>query len=62
MIYPVDLHAHTVASTHAYSTVREYFTEAAEKGITLFAITNHGPEMADGRIRGIFPICRFCRA
>ncbi len=48
MIYPVDLHAHTVASTHAYSTVREYFTEAAEKGITLFAITDHGPEMADG--------------
>lgn len=30
-MYPVDLHAHTVASTHAYSTVSDYFAQAAEK-------------------------------
>lgn len=46
-IYPVDIHAHTVASTHAYSTIMDYFTVAKQKGIKLFAITDHGPEMAD---------------
>lgn len=46
-MYPVDLHAHTVASTHAYSTVSDYFAQAAEKGMKLFAITDHGPDMAD---------------
>ncbi|WP_163284891.1 PHP domain-containing protein, partial [Enterobacter hormaechei] len=43
-MYQVDLHAHTIASTHAYSTVNEYFSEAARRGIKLFAITDHGPE------------------
>lgn len=47
MPYPVDLHMHTVASTHAYSTLHDYIDEAAEKGIKLFAITDHGPDMAD---------------
>ncbi|MEQ4923650.1 phosphatase [Proteus hauseri] len=46
-MYPVDLHAHTIASTHAYSTVSEYFQQAKKKGIKLFAITDHGPDMAD---------------
>ncbi len=47
IMYQVDLHAHTIASTHAYSTVSEYFTEAASRGVKLFAITDHGPEMQD---------------
>ncbi|PVZ85056.1 phosphatase [Serratia sp. S1B] len=46
-MYPVDLHMHTVASTHAYSTLSDYITEAKRKGIKLFAITDHGPDMAD---------------
>ncbi|ENR5393112.1 phosphatase [Providencia rettgeri] len=46
-MYQVDLHAHTIASTHAYSTVSEYFAEAASRGVKLFAITDHGPEMQD---------------
>ena len=46
-MYPVDLHMHTVASTHAYSTLHDYIAEAKQKGITLFAITDHGPDMAD---------------
>lgn len=46
-MYPVDLHAHTIASTHAYSTVSEYFQQAKKKGIKLFAITDHGPDMDD---------------
>lgn len=42
-MYPVDLHMHTVASTHAYSTLSDYIAEAKRKGIKLFAITDHGP-------------------
>jgi len=43
----VDTHAHTVASTHAYSTVHEYFQQAKIKGLQMFSITDHGPEMPD---------------
>lgn len=46
-MYPVDLHMHTVASTHAYSTIHDYVQQAAQKGMTLFAITDHGPDMVD---------------
>lgn len=46
-MYPVDLHMHTVASTHAYSTLHDYIAEAKQKHIRLFAITDHGPDMAD---------------
>jgi putative hydrolase len=47
MKFVVDVHAHTIASTHAYSTVHDYFSVAKAKGIKLFAITDHGPDMAD---------------
>lgn len=46
-MYPVDLHMHTVASTHAYSTLHDYIAIAKAKGLKLFAITDHGPDMAD---------------
>ncbi|MDW9427722.1 PHP domain-containing protein, partial [Yersinia enterocolitica] len=46
-MYPVDLHMHTIASTHAYSTLHDYIAEAKLKNIKLFAITDHGPDMAD---------------
>ena len=44
MRYQVDTHAHTLASTHAYSTIHDYIAEAKRKGIIIFAITDHGPE------------------
>ncbi len=47
MHYPVDTHSHTIASTHAYSTLHDYLAEAKRKGIRLFANTDHGPAMAD---------------
>lgn len=47
MKFLVDVHAHTIASTHAYSTIHDYLSVAKEKGIKLFAITDHGPDMAD---------------
>lgn len=43
-----DLHTHTIASGHAYSTVDEMAKSASEKGIKLIAITNHGPKMPGG--------------
>lgn len=46
-MYPVDLHMHTLASTHAYSTIHDYIAAAARKHIRLIAITDHGPEMVD---------------
>ncbi|MEI2264083.1 phosphatase [Erwinia sp. CGal63] len=46
-MYPVDLHMHTVASTHAYSTLRDYTQQAQTCGVKLLAITDHGPDMAD---------------
>ena len=47
MKYQVDTHTHTVASTHAYSTIHDYLPIAKAKGIKLFATTDHGPDMAD---------------
>lgn len=46
-MYPVDLHMHTLASTHAYSTVHDYIAQAVRKNLQLIAITDHGPEMVD---------------
>ncbi|MFW6022557.1 MAG: phosphatase [Halanaerobiaceae bacterium] len=43
-----DLHMHTIASGHAYSTITEMAKAAAEKGIKMIAITNHGPLMPGG--------------
>lgn len=56
-MYPVDLHMHTVASTHAYSTLSDYIAEAKRKGIKLFAITDHGPDMMMRRTTGILLTC-----
>lgn len=41
----IDTHTHTLASGHAYSTVREMVKEAKEKGLKGLAITEHAPEM-----------------
>ena len=43
----VDTHSHTIASTHAYSTVHDYFDQAKLKGMQMFSLTDHGPEMPD---------------
>ncbi len=42
-----DTHSHTIASTHAYSTVHDYFRDAKLNGLQLFSITDHAPEMPD---------------
>jgi len=41
----IDTHTHTLASGHAYNTVREMVKAAQEKGLKAIAITEHAPEM-----------------
>lgn len=48
MKYVADLHVHTVASGHAFSTVLENAQAAKEQGLELIAITDHGPAMVGG--------------
>lgn len=45
MDYLIDLHAHTIVSGHAYSTIEEYAAKAAKKGLKLIGITDHAPSM-----------------
>lgn len=45
MKYILDSHTHTVASGHAYSTVHEMAKTAADKGLLLLGITEHGIAM-----------------
>lgn len=40
-----DMHTHTVASTHAYSTLQEMVHAAAQKSLFAMAVTDHGPAM-----------------
>jgi putative hydrolase len=48
MVFEADLHVHTVASNHAYSTVAEIASVAALKGLKMIAVTDHGPAMPGG--------------
>ena len=43
-----DLHVHTVASGHAFSTINEVAREAAAKGLRAVGMTDHGPALPGG--------------
>lgn len=45
MRFVADLHIHTIASGHGYSTVLEIARAAADKGLAMIALTDHGPAM-----------------
>lgn len=45
MEYILDLHTHTIASGHAYSTISEMARAAADRGIKLLGITEHAMTM-----------------
>lgn len=45
MEYVLDMHTHTLASGHAYSTIREMTAMAKQKGLKLLGITEHAPKM-----------------
>jgi len=51
----LDVHMHTIASGHAYSTVREMITQAKERQLSIVGISEHGPAM-----RGSCPPIYFC--
>ena len=40
-----DTHAHTLASGHAYSTIKEMASAAKLRGLKALALTEHAPEM-----------------
>lgn len=41
----LDVHTHTVASGHAYSTIQEMTRAAADKHLQILGITEHGPHI-----------------
>lgn len=41
----MDLHTHSIASGHAYSTVQEMAAAAAAAGLRILGITEHGPRI-----------------
>lgn len=45
MKYVLDTHTHTVASGHAYNTIKEMVEEATNRGLEAIAITDHAPKM-----------------
>ena len=41
----LDCHTHSFASGHAYNTMTEMIQAAADKGLKLYALTEHAPAM-----------------
>lgn len=54
-----DLHTHTLASGHAYSTVNELALAASQIGLQGLALTDHGPSLPGGPHRYHFCAMRF---
>src|SRR5665647_2129 len=63
MTYPhlheVDLHTHTIASGHAFSTISEIASVAAAKGLRGIGTTDHGPALPGGPHAYHFHALRF---
>lgn len=47
MLIEADLHCHSLASSHAYSTVDEMAAAAHKAGLRAFALTDHATDMPD---------------
>ena len=41
----IDVHTHSIASGHAYSTLVEMVSEAQDRGLKIFGITEHTPAL-----------------
>ncbi|MCC8113793.1 MAG: phosphatase [Bacteroidales bacterium] len=41
----LDVHTHTIVSGHAYSSMQEMVMAAAERGLEMLGITEHGPSI-----------------
>lgn len=44
----IDLHTHTIASGHGYSTLSENITMAKERGLEILGLSEHAPTMPGG--------------
>ncbi len=49
-----DLHCHTIASVHAYNTLRDNINAAKRLGLSALAITDHGIGCPDGPLLSYF--------
>ena len=49
MRFEADTHSHTLASGHAYSTIKEMAAAAEAKGLKALALTEHASENAGER-------------
>jgi len=45
-MFELDMHTHTVASGHAYSTIIENARVAKEKGLKLLGVSDHAPSLS----------------
>lgn len=54
MEFLLDSHTHTIASGHAYSTILENARVAADRGLQLLCITDHGPAMSGSACQSYF--------
>ncbi|MEG1656008.1 MAG: phosphatase [Christensenellaceae bacterium] len=59
MKFLVDTHTHTIASGHAYSTVRENAQEAFKIGMEGFVCADHGPTVQGGAPEFILSAIQF---
>lgn len=48
MKYNMDLHTHSIAGGHAYSTFEENVAAAYEKGLSVYGLSEHAPAMPGG--------------
>lgn len=48
MLLEADLHTHSIASGHAFSTIKEMAGHAAKRGLKMIAVTDHGLNMPGG--------------
>ena len=44
----MDLHTHTIASGHGYSTLKENIEAAKERGLKYLGLSEHGPKLPGG--------------
>ena len=53
----LDTHTHTLASGHAYRTIRENAHAAAEKGLSFWPSRSMPPDCGEAAKPSIFKIC-----
>lgn len=46
--FKMDLHTHTIASGHGYSTLKENIEMAKKRGLLAYGLSEHGPAMPGG--------------